>query len=55
MRKYDDQWEASDEQHYEAQENYTTELNEEDDDEGAEQETPGSEDGFDEDAQDGYV
>jgi hypothetical protein len=53
--EYEDQWEASDERHYEAQENYMTEINEEDDDAGAEQETPSSNDGFDEDDQDRYV
>jgi hypothetical protein len=45
---------ASDEQYYEAQENYTAEVNEEDDNAGDEQEPPDS-DGFDEDDQDRYI
>jgi hypothetical protein len=50
-----DQWEESDEQYYEAQENCTAEVNEEDDNMGDEQESPDSDGGYDEDDQDRYV
>jgi hypothetical protein len=53
--EYKDQWEESDEQYYEAQENYTAEVNEKDDNIEDEQESPDSDTGFDEDDQDRYV
>ncbi len=53
--EYKDQWEESDEQYYEAQENYTAEVNEEDDNIEDELEAPDSDTGFDEDDQDRYV
>ncbi len=51
----EEQWETSDEQYHDAQENYTAEVNKEDDDEGDDQELPGSDDGYDEDDQDRYM
>ncbi len=53
--EYEDQWETSDEQYHDAQETFTAEVNEDDDNAGDEQETPGSDDGYDEDDQDRYV
>jgi hypothetical protein len=53
--EYKDQWEESDEQYYEAQENYTAEVDNEDDNIEDELEAPDSDAGFDEDDQDRYV
>ena len=53
--EYKDQWEESDEQYYEAQENYTAEVDNEDDNTVDEEEAPDSDAGFDEDDQDRYM
>jgi hypothetical protein len=53
--EYEDQWETSDEQYHDAQDNFTAEVNEDDDNAGDEQESPNSDDGFDEDDRDRYV
>ena len=53
--EYTDQWQESDEQHYEAQEDYTAEVDKEDDNMDDDEEAADSDAGFDEDDQDRYV